>query len=638
MQGQQAAGIVVTKETVIHERRSTSRLLGQAQVAATGVAATPKAAIGLGITATKAKGRTASSGGGAVSGMRKVSSERGKVAFPSVSGELRTSAERKMSGERRSSGERRTSSEGAVSGSKEDDSPDFRFAKRTPKSSMGLKGLGKSELVSRSPFKRVPSGSLSPSTRVNESPCGPSPKTIPVDGDDVFSSPSPRRTSGGKRHVSPGNARPSARTSDSATSSPPQSLAQPTFTTGPSPLSQSQPSLAPQEEPTPTPTPAKSSMTPSRRLRGPREFSDPIESTTKAKTVTFQSVPDVKEFERMSTEGSADGSFEEEQEWFDDADGREADTSLDDMLDKSSLDQMAKLRVTNPDDEIDESTTADFVNTLIEEGLFSPPPMATPAFGAPLAFETMENTPAPFLSTPSMGSSVHVTSLLGSVEPMGDVDSAGIPYGRTHHTERAILAHSLLPISQMSRIEQSAIPVSGDHLMLLNANAAQLSLPQSTVMPTGMSHQDGRLPDPFITIQTATNIISPQRSRSENGIPLGRTSQAERVQAARMLATQSLGIGMPRSPAMSKDLTKAQATPVEESEMIFDASFEMSHEGEIKATPAPVLERQDSGRRLPKPPRPQALDLPSPVSIPVKEIEPPVEKRVSPPSVSMIQS
>lgn len=601
VQGQQAAGMSISKDQVIHESRS-ARSLEQAAEAATGAAATSKAAIGLGISASRPKSRTPS-GGASVSGTRKVSNERAKVAFPSVTGERRTSEERK------------------VSVSKENDSPDVRYTKRTPKSSMGLTGLAKGELVSKSPFKRVPSGGLSPSTRANESPSVYSPKTIPVERDDVFSSPSPRRTSGGKRRVSPGTVRPSARTSDSSTSSPPISLAQTATFAGPSPLSQ--PLLAPPDDPTPTPTPAKSSMTPSRRLRGPRDLTDTTDSPTKAKTVTFQSIPDVKEFERLSTEGSADGSFELEEEWVDNADGRDEDTSLDDILDESALDRMAKLRVTNPDDH-DESMTADFVNTLIEEGLFSPPQIATPAFDAQPAFD-MEDKPAPFLSTPSLGDSVHATPLFGCVDTMGDIDSAGIPYRRTHHAERAALTHSLPQLNRVSPLERRDMPHASDHQMFMNGNAAQPSLPHS--YPAPLAHQDGPMPDPFITIQTATKALSPECSRSEGGIPLGRTSHVGRVQAARTLATQSLGLGMPRSPAISKDLTSAQASPEMENEMLFDASFEESPEGQAEVeTP---LEKEDLSRRLPKPPQPRQLDLPSPVSSPVKEAEKPEPKKVS---------
>ena len=333
----------------------------------------------------------------------------------------------------------------------------------------------------------------------------------------------------------------------------------------------------------------------------------------------------------MSVEGSADGSFELDEEWIDDGaeEREENDYSLDDLLDDSALDRLANLRVAPSHDNDHESTTADFVNTLIEEGLFSPPLMTTSAF-----FEDQPeprinvDDHAPFLSTPSLGDSVHATPLLGSAEPIGEVNSAGIPYGRSHHAERAALAHALPPVTQMFPLEQPKIPHSHDHHMLRNADAAQPSLPQSAL--PGMSHQEGAMFDPFITIQTVTKVLSSELSRSEGGIPLGRTSHAERVQATRMLATQNLGLGMPRSPAVAKDLTDIQASPAEEeNEMLFDASFEMSTEDQVQSM-GPT-EKEESSRRLPKPPKPQQLDLPSPVKSPAKqhaELEV-AEKRVS---------
>ena len=390
-------------------------------------------------------------------------------------------------------------------------------------------------------------------------------------------------------------------------------------------------------------------MTPSRRLRGPRGLADGIhDSPTKAKTVTFQSVPDVKEFERMSVEGSADGSFELDEEWVDDGEsGR--DNSLDDILEESALDGVARLRIHRSESPTvnDESTTADFVNTLIEEGLFSPPQLATPAFNEQPMFQIPDHMSAPFLSTPSMGDSVHATPLLGVMQ-VDDLDSAGIPYGRTHHSDRSTVAHAQSTNGQDISLGQPALPHNEEHKMLLNANAAQPSLPPSTSREA-ISHQEGAMYDPFITIQTATAVLSPERSRSEDGIPVGRTSHVERQQAARMLATQSLGLGMPRSPAIAKNLTDVQDLADEDTdgqqaeeesgddgEMLFDASFEMSHEGETRPTEMPKLGAwmDDGGevsRKLPKPPKPQQLDLPSPVTSPVRpnSDERVVEKRVS---------
>ncbi|WWD22543.1 hypothetical protein CI109_107036 [Kwoniella shandongensis] len=680
-QGAQAAGLSLEKEvTMIHERRTTTtRSLGETPPTAKGVESTAKAAIGLGISAVKPRSTSRSASGSgsksAVAGQRKASTEKVKVAFP----------ERKPSMERR------------VSASKENESPDVRASKRVPRSSMGLKGLATGSLVTKSPFKRVPSGGLSAtaSTRANESPsdeAGPSPRSIPVEKDDVFSSPSPRRLSGGKqqqRRASPSSNLSAARTSDSPTPSPPRSVAQPLLVPGmsarPSPLSR--PASVGSFDPTPTPTPHKSAMTPSRRLRGPRDLSAGPESPTR-KTVTFQSVPDVKEFETMSAEPSADGSFDvghdDEGDWAED--GLQGDDSLDEILTGDGYDTHT-LRVINGDLQQapspvmteendgtmgDESTTAAFMDTLIQEGLFSPPTMDTPAFedqaDFELPLESNENeidSDRPFLSTPSLGGSVHISPLFSSSEMFGETDNAGIPYGRTHHAERAALAHSLPPMVEVSPLEQPDLPHNEEHQMLLNANAAQPALPQeksrpssfydyndpwasssaATITPAPHAHQAGPIPDPFITIQTATKVLPVQTretERDEGGVPLGRTSHIERLQAARMLATQSLGLGMPRSPAISKELTKeAQRVDVDDSsseeetgghrgdpgEMLFDASFELGE----RVAPASVTEEK---RRLPKvpAPAPAQIDVPSPVTSPVKteeEKEQAAEKRSS---------
>lgn len=585
-----------------------------------------------------------------------MSNERGKVAFPSGSGE------------RRSSGG--NGNERKVSGSKENESPDVRAAKRTPRHSMGLKGLAKSEYVSRSPFKRVPSGGLSSSNRLNESPSGPSPKTIPVEKDDVFGSPSPspsRMPTLGKRRPSPNSHL--VRQNSSPTPSPPRGP-QPSLGPSPSPLGQMA-TLAPPScaEPSPSPTPVKSSMTPSRRLRGPRGFDGTVsESPTRSsKTVTFQSVPDVKEFERMSVEGSADGSFEvekeDDEEWADDTN----EDSLEGILIEPETLERASVpyRVVNPDSptqsaedyDQDESTTADFMNTLVQEGLFSPPELSTPAFeNQPI----IPNGHAPFLSTPSLGEPVQVTPLLANIEPdqmYADNDEVGIPYGRSHHAERNLLAHAS-PEKHVNLPPQPDIPNHSDHHMLLNANAAQPALPhQSASVSEHLAHQSGPMPDPFITIQTATKVLSPPADRTEDGIPLGRTSHHDRIAAARMLATQSLGLGMPRSPAISKNLTRANSETVatsvplpsptptpgdEDGEMLFDASFEMSNEDERGENESPAelpsrlvpLQHLDQDavtpRRLPKPPKVEEVKLPSPVSlqVPVTEAAP-AEKQVS---------
>ncbi|WVF65953.1 hypothetical protein IAT40_000691 [Kwoniella sp. CBS 6097] len=673
VQGAQAIGLSLesSAEKVIHERRST-RQLGEAPPTAQGSAATSRAAIGLGIgiSPTKPRSTSRSASGekrAAVSGQRRVSNDRTKVAFPSVGGI-----------ERRSSTERR------VSASKENESPDVRAGKRVPRASMGFKDLAKGSLVTKSPFKqRTPSGGLgsTSSTRANETASeddiGPSPKTIPVERDDVFSSPSPRRLSGGKqgqRRPSPSNGLSiGARTSNSPTPSPPRSIAQPFLSTtvgsaGPSPLSQSL-SLG-QAEPTPTPTPHKSAMTPSRRLRGPRDLSAGCESPTR-KTVTFQSVPDVKEFECLSAEPSMDGSFdiqaeeEDADEWVDEAVHMHRDNSLDELLsgahaiDHPMMEPSPMISDENEGQMPDGSTTAEFMDTLIEEGLFSPPTMDTPAFDDQDNFELPlepvdHDSDRPFLSTPSLGGSVNVTPLLAS-DMFAEMDQHGVPYGRTHHAERAAAAHSLASGAQTDKFVQPGFPQNQDHNMLMNANAAQPVIPKSpTHYPeyndpfasaAPHAHQVSAMPDPFITIQTATNVLPIQhQQREEDGIPLGRTSHAERIQARRMLATQSLGLGMPRSPAISHGLTReysedksesgSEGEHVSEGEILMGTIHDVRQDQANKAPPtlAPIImARNGSGdstesttkRRLPKvpAPAPMPIDIPSPVTSPTKNDE-----------------
>ncbi|RSH82804.1 Bud site selection protein bud4 [Saitozyma podzolica] len=622
VQGAQAAGIHVERSTeVIHERRSPGRALGQAASAAIGAPNTPKAAIGLGISA-KPRSASRTPSGSAVSGTRKVSNER-KVAFPSVSS-------------RGSPGERK------VSGSKENESPDIRHGKRTPRQSAAFRVLKQEALVSKSPFlssKRVPSGGE------------PSPKTVP---DDVFGSPSPspRRVSPSTRKVSPGKRKASpgkiARMSDShATPSPPRLFSN--QIPGPSPLSRR--SI---DEPTPVATPSKSAMTPSRRLRGPRgaELTD---TPSKSKTVTFQSIPDVKEFERMSVEGSVDGSFdvdhehEHEADWVDDnvMRGGELEEILEDSNDIDPLNSaLHDLRLSQPRDSNnpspseddhsanhhDESTTADFVNTLIEEGLFSPPQMPTPAMDDQPSFE-QEPDETPQLSTPSLGDPLHATPLfatLADVPKFEDNDEAGIPFGRTHHAERVALAHARPSIHQASP-PPSTLP-KGDNTMLLNANAAQPAVPHRQSPSAPLSHQDGPMQDPFITIQTATSAISPPRARDEGGVPLGRTSHAERILAARTLATQQLGLGMPgRNPSPAK-------APLQPRARDEDAQSESGNEAPPPRGSSKGWEASNGSggaetpkRGLPKPPAPRVeqVRLPSPVSRRAPEPEKKVEKRAS---------
>ncbi|OXG24431.1 hypothetical protein C361_02285 [Cryptococcus neoformans Tu259-1] len=631
------AGGTGEKGQVIHERRST-RQLGEVAPSARGVGSTPKTVIGLGISA-KRSGSRSPSGGAAVNGQRKVSGERPRVAFP-VS-----------NGERRSSGER------DVSGSKENESPDVRYGKRLPRASMGLKGLVEGSYVSKSPFKKSPSGLSAASDNQADEAASAAPGTVPVEMDDVFSSPSPRRISGGKqRRASPGTLGSMAHRSP--TFSSPRSVASNVFLAPPpnglSPLrEQLSASYHADLEPMPTPTAQKSALTPSRRLRGPRRASQGYDSPSK-KTVTFQPTPDVKEYEILSAEPSADGSFDVEME--DEADWEdERQNSLDDLLieeeNVSPNEQIEQESHDDHDAQHNESTTADFMDTLVQEGLFSPPEMDTPAFQDQAAFEIPLETSfteaenesdRPYLATPSLGDSVHASPLFGNHDVFSETDSAGIPYGRTHHAERAAEAHkTVLHIP----IEQPSLPHAQEHRMLFNANAAQPSIlppitptspsfyhdyndpfasvtpslssrapePKSQQGPEPHAHQSGPLPDPFITLQTATKTILPSeesKNREEDGVPLGRTSHKDRVLAARMLATRELGLGMPGRPNRSVPTLSPPTSPLSESEPV----FEWREEEVVEEKPI---------RKLPKvpPPAPMPVEVPSPVMSPQKEIE-----------------
>lgn len=650
---------------VIHERRGAgeSRKMGEELPSAEGSAATPKAAIGLGISAVKPRStsRTSSSSRSAVTGTRKVSGEKIRVSIPSSS-----------AGEnRRSSAERRSSADRNV-GSKENESPNVHASQRMPRQSSGVKGLKESSHVSRSPFvvgRRVPSGEAALGSPIPSPRSQPSTRQAP-------SSPSPRRTSG-QRKVSPAHQRSNA--GSSPTPSPPRRFNNSSSLNHASPLGKHYSSADFASSPGP-----KSALTPSRRLLGPRHALGLHDSPSKqAKTVTFQSVPDVKEFEQMSIEGSADGSFdieldsgsEYDRDWVDEGiEGTQGDDSLEEIMPNARgvMEGMDKLRIDNsspmPADH-DESTTADFVNTLIEEGLFSPqqtPALGdqqTPAFEDQPAFDppSGDEEGVPYLSTPSLGDDVlmspmFTTSGLPEIN-YPEKDSAGAPYGRTHHAERSALAHSLPPLVLNSPISALPLPTSSNDQMLLNADATQPALPATRALPTPgtshLSHQVEPLHDPFITIQTATSVISPQAiTRAEGGIPLGRTGHADRVNAARALATQSLGLGMPRMPTrMPSDEMDAGSesgsevdSGSDDDERFFNPSGTPAKQAMKSSTTtrlSPAVEKVELAmdgetprRGLPKlPPMVQEVKVPSPIQSPVVAQEEKTEKRVSWPFV-----
>lgn len=316
----------------------------------------------------------------------------------------------------------------------------------------------------------------------------------------------------------------------------------------------------------------------------------------------------------MSIEGSADGSFDVDmdfpegaEEWEDEHEG---DDSLEGILDGAGLDRaMGGLTILQGEegdidmDTVDdhgengESTTANF---LMEQGIFTPEADSAPVMpeqnvpdvppipaqharvdlqsrlqglaassSASNATSSTASSHAPCLSTPSFGGSIDLNP--SPVFP--EKDEMGVPYGRTHHAERNAHAHAQagLGLGKPIPIDQGKLPANTEHTMLLNGNVAQPALPikthstgdtaatakDKTVEPH--AHQSGPFHDPFITIQTATAVLSPSpanRDRTEDGVPLGRTSHMERMNAARQLASQGIGLGLPRSPARMEEEPK----------------------------------------------------------------------------------
>lgn len=490
-EGQLSNGIESSSPTVIHERHTPSRQLGQAAPRASGSANTPKTAIGLG--ATKIPGP-------AVSGTRKVSNER-KVSIAPVSG-------------------RKTSLERKDSGSKENSSPEKNKKRRTPRQSMAYRALVENEYVTHSPFL---------SERKGNSP-GDDDEENDEEVLDAPPSPSPRRVSSGsnRRRASPSAGLAQGRMSDSPTTSPQKTTSQSSQAPIPSPLREASEPIA-----LPSVTPTKSSLAQSKRLLGPR---GQLQDSPTRKTVTFRNVPEVKEFDPPSADTSLNLSYDQvdlgEEEWEDEGDNDEWNDQRNQSIDSQNSEDM------NPD----ESATALFMDSLIEEGLFSPPELDTPAFADQASFELpMEMSPGSqrdegtvstdvdYLPTPSLGDD---TPLMGQIAlPMPPAP---------HH------AHTITP--HLPPGEQPNLPHSDSHTMLLNADAHQpVAHKEEHIIDGPHAHQDGPMYDPFLTIQTTTEAVGEAKERTEDGVPLGRTSHAERVHAARMLATQKLGLGYPGS-------------------------------------------------------------------------------------------
>jgi hypothetical protein len=417
--------------TVVHERRSTNRALGQQPQLAYGSANTPKTAIGLSLA------------GAAISGQRKVSNER-KVSI-------------------QSSTDRYSRSE----------SKENQPKKMMPRKSLAYRATLEGERVTKSPFLGR--------------------------GDDSEDEvpPSPPTRSSNRRKSSPSARLRAARTSMSPSSSP-----QPRVVSG----SQSAPALARELLPT----------TPSR------------------KTVTFQAVPDIKEFEVLSTEVSlasvAPTDLEDNEEWIDDGDVDWVGQVVREEIDERNASRDANDISIDSEDMAptgNVSATADFMDSLIEEGLFTEEQNEDEAFGD--EFE------------------IPMESFSEYIDRGGDdTPMASTPVSKQKELpESPRHVHTFAP--HLPPGQQPNLPHTDDHSMLRTADAHQPALPgaHASSSPGPHARQEGVLYDPFITIQTATDVLVSHGQRSEGDVPLGRTSHAERVQAARMLATQKLGLGFP---------------------------------------------------------------------------------------------
>lgn len=359
------------------------------------------------------------------------------------------------------------------------------------------------------------------------------------------------------------------------------------------------------------PSPTKSSLT-SRRLRGPRlsdpsstaqvygtstySSSSLSRGTSQSKTVTFRDVADVKEFETESS-----GAEEWEDEQMDEEDGDSWDEVLlgsgqhpqdrryadsfeeatpSPEMDLSGLRRYGSLNSgtrggrsplqrergagyaeeehedegyagyvaaldhhsADQHEDEDQSTTANFIDSLVEDGYLSPPrSQSDPALEGYVQRDDIGL---------SLGESMEK---IGSARTgYGVVDEAGVPFGRTHHAERQAAAQGVQRAHRESPVQQPALPRQGDGPMLRSADVRTPAVAQTNQHHDDIeAHQEGPFVDPFVTIQTATRINagqSEQAQRQEGGIPLGRTSHAERAKVARVMATRGLGLGMPARP------------------------------------------------------------------------------------------
>jgi serine/arginine repetitive matrix protein 2 len=186
----------------------------------------------------------------------------------------------------------------------------------------------------------------------------------------------------------------------------------------------------------------------------------------------------------------------------------------------------------------EESTTANFIDSLYADGYLSPPG-----------------------SQGGVSASGTFDGLAATLER--EVDAYGVPLGRSHHADRAAEAHAVERDHHHGHVQQPALPRAHadeavGETMLRTGDARTPATAVASREPYGNdipAHQDGQFVDPFVTIQTATRVSAidyhgaqPASQREEDGVPLGRTSHAERAKVARQLATRGLGLGMPARP------------------------------------------------------------------------------------------
>ncbi|KAJ9095988.1 hypothetical protein QFC21_005351 [Naganishia friedmannii] len=234
--------------------------------------------------------------------------------------------------------------------------------------------------------------------------------------------------------------------------------------------------------------------------------------------------------------------------------------------------------------EEDESTTANFIDSLYEDGYLSPPQsqsessLAAQATSVAMSDSVRSNS-IDEGDLPNRHRSQEAAQMERYEEPAFkslERDECGIPLGRTHHADRAVAArevqrqhHEGLSVRQPALPRMA--PGDGPQLGETMLRSGDVTVP-ATKGANGhgrhedliTAHQDGQFVDPFVTIQTATRVTyneshtgtgsssgadAPRaEQREEGGVPLGRTSHVERAKVARILATRGLGLGMPARP------------------------------------------------------------------------------------------